>query len=146
MVPSSYLILIRDGKILLQRRRNTGFEDGKYGLVAGHVEEKETFLEALVREAWEEAGVDVRQEDLEVAHVMHRKASSDERVDVFIKTAVWQGEPYIAEPEKCDDLGWFSLDHLPENMIPYIRQAVECIRNSVFYSEHGWERNIGIQQ
>ncbi len=31
-----YLILIREGKILLLRRFNTGWEDGKYTLIFGH--------------------------------------------------------------------------------------------------------------
>jgi len=30
VVPASYLVLIKNGKILLQRRFNTGYEDGKY--------------------------------------------------------------------------------------------------------------------
>ncbi len=137
LVPSSYLILIKHGKILLSRRCNTGFEDGKYGLVAGHVEENETFKEALAREAFEESGVLV-SEDMDVVHVMHRKASSDIRVDVFIQPKKIEGEPKIMEPEKCDDLRWFELDNLPSNTIPYIRQAIGCIQKKIFYSEHGW--------
>jgi ADP-ribose pyrophosphatase YjhB (NUDIX family) len=138
IVPSSYLILLQDDKILLQRRCNTGFEDGKYGLVAGHVEEGETFLQGLVREAKEESGVIVKPEDLEVIHVMHRKGPNDERVDVFIRAHKWEGESKIMEPEKCDGMGWFPLTEIPGNTIPYIRQAIEYIRQNKFYSEHGW--------
>jgi hypothetical protein len=42
------------------------------------------------------------------------------------------------EPHKCDDLNWFEMDRLPDNTIPYIRQAIDCFRKGVFYSEHGW--------
>lgn len=40
-VPSSYLILKRDGKILLGRRINTHYYDGWYSVPAGHVEADE---------------------------------------------------------------------------------------------------------
>ncbi len=138
IVPSSYLILIKNGKILLARRCNTGFEDGKYGLVAGHVEENETFKEALKREAFEESGIRLLVKDMNVVHVMHRKASSDIRVDVFIEPKKTDGMPKIMEPDECDDMRWFDLDNPPKNTIQYIRQAVENIRNKVFYSEYGW--------
>ena len=42
MIGSSYLLLIENNKILLSRRFNTGYEDGKYSLPAGHVETGET--------------------------------------------------------------------------------------------------------
>ena len=138
IVPSSYLILIRDRDILLQRRYRTGYEDGNYGFIAGHVEEKETFLEALIREAKEESGLSLQAKDLDVAHVMHRRGPTDERVDVFIRARKWLGNPKIMEPDKCDEMGWFAIDALPDNVIPYIRQAIACIDKNIFYSEHGW--------
>jgi len=27
----------------------------------------------------------------------------------------------------------------PENVIPYIKQAIEGIKNKIYYSEHGWK-------
>jgi hypothetical protein len=42
------------------------------------------------------------------------------------------------EPHKCDDLRWFELNKLPENIIPYVKQAIDNIRNKKFYSEYGW--------
>ena len=64
IIPSVYLILERDGKILLGRRCNTGFLDGHYGLAAGHAEAYETFREAMVREAKEEIGIDIDVDNL----------------------------------------------------------------------------------
>jgi 8-oxo-dGTP diphosphatase len=138
IVPASYLILIKDGKILLSRRFNTGYEDGKYSFIAGHLDGGETFTNAIVREAKEEADVDVKPKDLEVVHVMHRKTLVDERVDVFIMAKKWSGQPKIMENDKCDDLRWFEIDNLPDNTIPYIRQAIEMIMNKISYSEHGF--------
>ena len=42
VITAVHLILIENNKILLQRRYNTGYEDGNYSVVAGHVEENES--------------------------------------------------------------------------------------------------------
>ena len=138
LTPASYLILVKDNKILLLRRFNTGYEDGKYSMVAGHLDGNETFIQSIIREAQEEAGITIKSEDLDVVHVMHRKVPTHERVDAFVRARAWEGEPRIKEPDKCDDMQWFELDKLPENTIPYVQQAIECFRKSVYYSEHGW--------
>lgn len=143
ITPSSYIILIKDNKILLSRRFNTGFRDGYYSLVAGHVEEGESFTTAIVREAKEEANIKLIPKNLEVVHVANRceKFSPAEiryRVDVYIKAKSWQGKIKNLEPNKCDDLSWFPINKLPPNIIPYIRQAINNIRKKIFYSEFGY--------
>jgi len=143
IVPSAYLVLIRDNKILLQRRFNTGYEDGNYGFVAGHVEEGENFTQGLIREIKEESGIILQKEDVSVIHVMSRNGSSvesgtNERMDIFFKAEKWSGDIENKEPNKCDDLSWFDLDNLPENIIPYIKEVIKNINNKVFFSEFGW--------
>lgn len=139
LIPTSHLILLRSDKILLLRRFNTGYEDGNYSVIAGHLDGNETFMQAMVREAREEVGLDLRLDMLEVVHVIHRKVpNGDERIDFFIRANKWKGEPTIMEPQKCDDLKWFELNRLPNNVIPYVKLAIDCIRKGVLYSEHGW--------
>lgn len=77
-IPASYLILIKDNKILLLRRANTGFKDGFYSMVAGHVDPGETFTDCIIREAQEEAGITLTIQDISVMHMMHRKSSQYE--------------------------------------------------------------------
>jgi len=141
-IPASYLTLFKDNKVLLLRRFNTGYKDGNYSIIAGHVDPAETFTKCIIREAEEEAGISLKPEDLQVVHVMHRNsgtAENNERVDVFFIAEKWDGEIVNKEPNKCDDLSWFDLDNLPENVIPYIKQAIEGIKNKIYYSEHGWQ-------
>ena len=138
IISAVYLFLTEADKILLQRRFNTGYEDGKYSIVAGHKEENETPKEALLREVKEETGIILRCEDLEVAHIMFRKIPKNERIDIFIKAKKWSGEIKNMEPDKCDDLRWFKIDDLPENMIYYVKIAIENIQNKVFYSEYSF--------
>ncbi len=123
-VGSVYLLLVRDNKILLLRRFQTGFEDGNYGLPAGHMDGGETAREACTREVQEEIGIVVKPEDLHVVQVMHRKGGHDERIDFFMTAEAYTGEVKNCEPHECDDLSWFALDTLPENMVEEVRVAI----------------------
>ncbi len=118
-----HLFFLKADQILLLRRFNTGYEDGNYSVVAGHVDAGETVTQAAVREALEEAGVTLQPEHLQVVHVMNRK-SNDERVDFFVTVKSWSGEIQNRGLDKCDDLAWFPLAELPANMIDRARVAV----------------------
>lgn len=138
IIPSVYLLLIKDGKILLSRRANTGYEDGKYGLVAGHAENGEKFTDGLAREVREEAGIELDLSRVKHALTMHRNCVDHERADFFFVTDSWSGDIANMEPERCDDISWFALGELPENIIPYIRRAIECYQQGTAYCEYGW--------
>jgi 8-oxo-dGTP diphosphatase len=129
------LILIKDGKALMLRRENSGWHDGEYSVVAGHVDGRETIAAATVREAKEEAGIDIKEEDIRVLHVQHRINPTVEYIDFSVTADKWTGEPQNLEPDKCSDLSWFPIDNLPENTIPYIRNVFENIRNGLPFSE-----------
>lgn len=136
-VPSSYLILLKDGKILLGRRINTHYYDGWYSVPAGHVEVNELPTEALVREIIEEIGITIDLKDVRLVHMMYR-AKHDEtgqRVDFFFVVEKWSGEITNTEPDKCDDLRWFPIHELPENMMHHVRHALECYQKGIDYSE-----------
>ena len=137
LIPEVYLILERGDHVLLLRRFQTGYEDGNYGLVAGHLEAGESAVAGIVREAREEAGLDLRAEDLELVHVVHRNTGGG-RMGLFFRCRRWTGEPVNAEPHKCDDLSWFGYDRMPDNLIPYIRQALTLARDGVAYSDEAW--------
>jgi ADP-ribose pyrophosphatase YjhB (NUDIX family)/deoxycytidylate deaminase len=139
ITPAVYLVLIKDNKILLSRRYNTGFHDGDYSLPAGHLDGNEPLLQAMIREADEEIGIKLSPENLELVHAIHRKMPTEERVSFFFRADDWEGEPKIMEPEKCDGLDWFDLDNLPDNLIPYVRQAIDNLKENKSYSEDGWQ-------
>jgi 8-oxo-dGTP diphosphatase len=133
-----HLFFLRGNQqILLLRRFNTGFEDGNYSVPAGHLDGGETVRMTASREALEEIGVHVDVKNIDFATVMHRK-SDDERVDFFVHIQSWDGEPFNAEPEKCDELRWCSLDALPENTIPYVRKAIQNYLDGIPFDEFGW--------
>lgn len=137
LISAVHLFLIRDDKVLLLRRFNTGYEDGNYSVPAGHLDGGEPVTAAAIREAYEECGVSISPADIVVVGVMHRRAS-EERVDFFLIAAKWVGEIVNAEPHKCDELSWHALDRLPENMVPYVRHALDNYASGVWFSEFGW--------
>jgi 8-oxo-dGTP diphosphatase len=137
LIAAMYLILIHDNKILLMRRKNTGYEDGNYGVPSGHLEDGESLKYGMVREAKEEIDIDIDMNDIELVHIMHRR-EHDIRIDFFFKVKKYTGTPRNAEPDKCDDLQWFPLDDLPANTIPYIKEAIEKSLAKHMYSEIGW--------
>lgn len=137
LISAVHLFLVRDGKILLARRFSTGYEDGNYSVIAGHLDGDEEVIAAMIREAREEAGIELASEDVRVVGVMHRK-SNDERVDFFLAAERWSGELRNCEPHKCDELRWCELDNLPENMVLYVRRALENYRAGRWFDSFGW--------
>ena len=133
-----HLIFIEDDHVLLSLRANTGYMDGHYSLVAGHIEPGETILQAVAREAAEEAGVVVVPKDTEVVGVMHRR-DGEERIDFFVRVHSWVGEPFNAEPDKCAELDWYRLNALPHNIVPYIFRSLQNYKANRWFDEFGWE-------
>lgn len=142
IISAVHLFLIDNSdRILMLRRYKTGYEDGKYSVIAGHIEKKETVKQAMVREAKEEAGIDIKLSDLKVVHVMYRKAENQtdsDRIDFFLKSTKWNRPIKIMEKEKCDDMKWFGLNQLPKNTIPYIEKSVKEFSDNSYFSEYGW--------
>jgi 8-oxo-dGTP pyrophosphatase MutT (NUDIX family) len=123
VVPAAYVVLRRGDEVLLLLRANTGYMDGHWAVPAGHVEKGESVFEAAIREAREEAGVEIDPADLVPVTAMHRTGGNgdpiDERVDFFFTASKWTGEPRLMEPGKADALDWFALDKLPDPVVPH---------------------------
>jgi len=136
LLAASYLYLKKDNKVLLQRRQNTGYQDGNYSFVAGHVDEGETYTQAMIREAKEEANIVIEPENIHAVHVMHCIFEKVVYVDTYFMADNWSGEVKNLEEEKCDDLSWFGIDNLPSNTIDRIKLAIDLIEKGIAYSEY----------
>ncbi len=142
LLSAVHLFLLKDDCVLLLRRFNTGYEDGNYSVVAGHLDGDEEVTAAAIREAREEVGIVIAPADLAVVGVMHRRAE-DERIDFFLVASHWAGEIENREPDKCDALAWFLRDQLPENVVPYVRRALDNERAGRWFESYGWTDTHG---
>ncbi len=135
------VLLLRGNSVFMLCRKNTGFEDGKYCLPSGHVELHESPIEAAVREAREETGVDIDPVDLKLVHVIHRRNLKteprfQEYVDFVFLADRWSGEPVNQEPNKCEHEKWVDLGTIPANVVYYLPQVFDSWKNGQIYSEH----------
>lgn len=146
IIPEVFLLLIQDDKVLLLRRFQTGYEDGNYGLPAGHGEYGETMREGTAREALEEIGVIINPEDLEFALTQHRwcpdLGNNHARIGFYFIPKKFIGTPHNAEPEKCDDLQFFAISNLPKNIVPHVREVIESYKAGDKYNEFNWETRL----
>jgi len=136
LVPAAYVLLLREGprgdQVLLQRRSNTGFMDEHWAAAAaGHVEAGESCTAAAAREAAEELGIEIGQDDLVALCAVHRHQETDrpvdQRVDFFFGCRHWLGEPALRET-KASALQWYDLAELPEPVVPHEHAVLHALR------------------
>lgn len=128
-----HAFLVKDDKLLLMQRANSGYFDGWWSVPAGHVEAGETYWEALQRELYEETLVKPGA-DIQPKHIMQRIRPNDDRIDYFYLLDSWVGNPEIGEPDKCGQLQWTKIGLWPTETIPYIKFAWEKISQNLPFS------------
>ncbi|CAA9358944.1 MAG: hypothetical protein AVDCRST_MAG36-2488 [uncultured Nocardioidaceae bacterium] len=130
VVPAAYLLLLRgsgpDLEVLLQLRGpGTTYKPGHWATAAaGHVEAGESVFAAAAREAHEELGVVVDPADVVPLCAMQRTLPGvsdpvEQRVDFFLTTRVWAGDPAVREHDKCSALAWHRPAELPDPVVPH---------------------------
>lgn len=137
-----HILLVRDGELLLSRRRSADEFDGLWHLPAGKLESGESATAAAAREAGEEIGVVIDPADLRLIHTAHVIGSGREaRLGLFFHALRWAGAPVNREPDKSYGLQWFSVDALPEeSLIRYSAAGIRGFTAGAPYSEWGWVR------
>lgn len=131
------LLIIKDQdnnkKILLAKRKDTGYKDGEYEIPGGHLEENEDLYEAMIREAKEELGISLQREDLRIIHIMHHYTGN--RINFIFSTERDDLKPRIMEEEKCEELRWVEINNLPENTMEKVKKIIGHIREGELYSK-----------
>ena len=118
-----HLILIKDGKILLQRRNNpTKYFCGMLGMPAGHLEANENVYEALKREMKEELDIDVMNS--KIVQVMNVNGIIDV-YDEYFFVCDYTGEIKNNEENNTSSIGWYDINSEIDELIPYQKYALE---------------------
>lgn len=139
-----YGVLFRHDDVLLIRRAGSGYRDGQLSLPGGHLDGDEDAVHGLCRELYEELAIAVQPQHCELRTVLHRPRehpTADEYIDLFFSVAAWIGTPSIAEPTKCTELLWSSIDHLPGDIIDYVAVALDAIEQERPLILFGWPQS-----
>lgn len=129
-----YVIFQQNGKVLLGKRQNSGYKDGYYALIQGHVEAGEGIKDAAIREAKEEAGVDIATEDMQFVTVCHNQIETH-YIDFIFTCSKWLGEIQNCESNLCAGWEWFEPNAIPENTIYQIKEYIKKLDGDVKFFE-----------
>ena len=129
------VLLEKDGKILLLKRKGA-HGSGSWCLPGGSMDVGESFRKTAEREAKEETGLDVRYErvisvsnDIFIMYGTHW-------ITVGIKAEFdKKQQPKNMEPEKCSEIGWFSMDKLPNPMFHASQMVINNYKKGVIIDE-----------
>lgn len=109
------MIFNKSGEIFLAKRGiQAKNEQGHWESPGGSVEFGESLEDAVKREIFEEYGIDVELvEQYPAADHIIPNENQHWVATTFIAKIKDGQKPKIMEPEKCDAIGWYSLDQLP---------------------------------
>ncbi len=103
------------GRVFLAKRgRGARNESGRWEFPGGGVEFGEALECALAREVMEEYGITIEVGELldVVNHVI--PVEGQHWVSPTFICRLTGGTPVIREPHKCEEIGWFRIDAIPE--------------------------------
>lgn len=104
-------IFNKEGKLFIAKRgKKAKNEVGKWEIPGGSVEFGETFKQAIKREIKEEHGIDI--EVLELLDICDHIIPKEKQhwVSPTYICKITKGVPKIMEPQKCEAIGWFSIE------------------------------------
>ena len=117
-VGAGTVILDQQGAVFLAMRgKEAQNERHKWEFPGGGVEFGETLEHALLREVKEEFDFEIEIEQLldVVDHILPEE--NQHWVSPTFLCRVKSGTPRIMEPHKCDKIGWFGLNEIPEDTL-----------------------------
>jgi 8-oxo-dGTP pyrophosphatase MutT (NUDIX family) len=106
-----------------EKRRKWGYD---WGNIGGRIELGETSKQACLREAKEEAGIDLSSSKLIFIKVKETPLfTQDVHAIHFVYASILSEDAKIKLNEESDDYSWFPLDNLPENTIDKKEELIE---------------------
>ena len=136
------LLLTRGDQVLMALRQGTGFADGLWNLPSGKVEPGESAVAAVIREAREEIGIRLSEDQVSLAATVHcRNSDTDTRVGLFFQAAAKETPldiPYNAEPHKCAKIAWYPMTMLPRTTMPYSALGISLYQSKACFGTTGW--------
>ncbi len=127
------IIFDAESRVFLAKRGSLARnERNRWEFPGGSVEFGETLVLALVREIAEEYGCEIEVQELlgVVDHIIPDEGQH--WVSPIFICRVKSGTPHIREPHKCREIGWFSLDEIPEATLTIAsRKGLESLKKKL---------------
>lgn len=132
-VSLNFIVTNGEGGILLGRRINR-FGHGTYALPGGKLKYNESFEDCTKRELKEEVGIIVTDDDIEVINIM-TTITTKHIVQIGVLIKKYSGIPTNMEPHKCDELGFFPKNNLPEPLFVGNKANIELYLQGKIYDK-----------
>ena len=124
-------VIVKDGKILLQRRA----DNNQWGLPGGLLELNETYEDAAIREVREETGLEIKLVSfLGMYHNYEMEWSNGDKAHTI--SAIYVAEIVSGEPridEESYELRFFSIEEAPECFAEDQIAAMEAYARGIRY-------------
>ncbi|MFA6043100.1 MAG: NUDIX hydrolase [Patescibacteria group bacterium] len=117
--------VVHDGKFVLLHRPLHKSHGGKWGVPAGKMELGETEVQAMVRELFEETGIQVAEEDLQFFRKVYVRYADSDFAYVMFSLALANAPVIQIRDGEHDAYQWVT----PENAtdLPLMHDLEECI-------------------
>ena len=127
------IIFDAESRVFLAKRGSLAQnERNRWEFPGGGVEFGETLEHALVREIAEEYGCVIEVQELlgVVDHIIPDEGQH--WVSPMFICRVKSGTPHILEPLKCEEIGWFFLDEIPDETLTIAsRKGLESLKKKL---------------
>lgn len=121
------VVLNKDKSHVLLGKRLNAYKSGWLGLPGGRVDPGEPLINCCRRELLEETGIQAKQ--IDYLGVVRDFQKTYDFIHFAFLCSEYDGEPQVMEPEKCESWDWYSLDKLPNRILPAHRAYIEFYKN-----------------
>lgn len=134
------MIILRGQKILLLKRAHWApLWPNHWHCPTGKIEEGESPKQAIIRETFEEVGLQVNPHLGTVVEVKARNFKNSELaykdISLFFVAKDVEGEPFNKEPRLHEAMDWVDVHHLPELIIPVVKFGIDQYLKGEIYGE-----------
>ena len=118
------VIVIKDGKILLGKRKNV-YGEGTWFFPGGHLEFNESWGDCASRETLEETGITIKNIRFGTTTNDIFQPEGKHYISIFMLSDYDSGEVKVMEPEKCERWDWFEWNKLPQPLFLPIQNLLK---------------------
>lgn len=130
-------VMIRNGNNVLLGKRLRNHGAGSYGWPGGGLAFGESLGDAVKREAFEEAGIVVKEHRLLcVSNVVEY---GRHYLDLEFEVLSFEGDPVVREPSRTESWAWYDLHNLPAPLFKPCTFALRSLESRNFLNDERQE-------